>query len=141
MSDVTGTGSCLCGTVRYAVRGPLRAVVACHCTQCRKQTGHFLPATDARRDEITIEGEANLEWYRASDFAARAFCRTCGSVLFWQQDGAETTSILAGTLDDDAGVKLERHIFVGDKGRYYEITDGLPQYDEDDHDGPPRPRG
>lgn len=133
-------GSCLCGTIRYTVTGAMRDVVACHCSQCRKQMGHFMAATDARRDELEIVNEDKLEWYRASDFAARAFCRTCGTVLFWQEDGAETTSISAGTLDDEGGVKLERHIFVADKGSYYEITDGLDQYDQDDGDGPPRTR-
>ena len=136
-----GTGSCLCGTVRYEVTGRLRGVVACHCTQCRKQMGHFMAATDAKRDELEIENADHIEWYRASDIAARGFCRTCGTVLFWQEDGADTTSISAGTLDDEGGVKLERHIFVADKADYYEITDGLAQYDGDDADGPPRPRG
>ena len=134
-------GSCLCGTVRYEVTGKLHSVVACHCSQCRKQMGHFMAATDARRDELKIVNEDKLEWYRASDAAARAFCRTCGSVLFWQADGSETTSIAAGTLDDEGGVKLERRIFVADKGLYYEITDGLDQYEHDDDAGPPRPRG
>ena len=134
-------GSCLCGTVRYTVEGPLRAVVACHCRQCRKQTGHFLAATDARRDAIEVVNEDHLEWYRASDDAARAFCRTCGSLLFWQRDGSEHTSIAAGTLDDDEGVKLERHIYTADKGGYYEITDGLACFEQGDEDGPPRPRG
>ena len=134
-------GSCLCGTVRYTVTGSLREVVACHCSQCRKQMGHFMAATDARRDELEIVNEDHLEWYRASDIAARAFCRTCGTVLFWQRDGAETTSIAAGTLDDEGGVKLARHIFTADKGGYYEIADGLPQYEQDDSDGPPRKRG
>ena len=39
------TGGCLCGAVRYQVRGPLRSVVMCHCSQCRRQTGHVMAAT------------------------------------------------------------------------------------------------
>ena len=132
-------GSCLCGTVRYTVNGPMRAVVACHCRQCRKQTGHFMAATGTRRDALEIVGEDNLEWYRASDTAARAFCRTCGTVLFWQADGSERTDITAGTLDDEGGVKLERHIYVADKGDYYEIADGLRQFKQDDGHAPRPP--
>ncbi|MFM7784547.1 MAG: GFA family protein, partial [Gammaproteobacteria bacterium] len=43
--DDTHSGACLCGVVRYTVQGPLRPVVVCHCTQCRRQTGHYLAAT------------------------------------------------------------------------------------------------
>ena len=39
------TGSCLCGAVRFEVHGPLRPVLACHCIQCRRQTGNYMSAT------------------------------------------------------------------------------------------------
>ena len=133
------TGSCLCGAVRYEVSGPLREVVACHCSQCRKQTGHFYAATDCRDNDLTVhDPDGALRWYAASEDARRGFCGTCGSALFWRRNGHTSTSILAGSLDDDGGVKLERHIFVADRGRYYEIADGKPQFDAGDRDGPPR---
>ena len=122
------TGSCNCGGVTYKVNGELREVIACHCGQCRKQSGHFYAATQAQDAELEISDSGSLKWYPASDFAKRGFCGTCGSALFWKQDGSDNTSILAGTLDDHAGIKLDRHIFVADKGDYYEIKDGLPQH-------------
>ena len=36
------TGSCLCGAVSFKVHGALRQTIACHCIQCRKQTGSYL---------------------------------------------------------------------------------------------------
>ena len=51
------TGSCLCGSVRFRISGHLRGVVYCHCWQCRKQTGHFVAATNAQDADIAIEGE------------------------------------------------------------------------------------
>ena len=36
------TGSCLCGAVAFEITGPLRPVIACHCHQCRKQTGTYM---------------------------------------------------------------------------------------------------
>lgn len=120
------TGSCLCGAVRYTVRGGLRPVIACHCTQCRKTSGHHVAATSANRRDVTIEGA--VTWYFSSPDARRGFCGTCGSNLFW--DGAgENLSIFAGTLDGDPGVRLAGHIFCADKGAYYEIADGLPRAD------------
>ena len=127
-----GAGSCLCGDVRYTVSGPMRAVVACHCQQCRKQSGHFYAATSCADGDLEISERGSLTWYEASDFAKRGFCRTCGSALFWKRNGGAETSILAGSFDDDGGIKLDRHIFCADKGDYYEIPDHLPQYPQAD---------
>ncbi|MCG6858134.1 MAG: GFA family protein, partial [Salaquimonas sp.] len=52
--DEVRRGSCLCGAISFAVTGPMRPVVACHCNQCRKQSGHFFAATDAPDDAVSI---------------------------------------------------------------------------------------
>lgn len=44
----TREGGCLCGEVRYRVTGPMRDIIGCHCSQCRRTTGHYLPATATR---------------------------------------------------------------------------------------------
>jgi hypothetical protein len=124
-------GSCLCGVVSYQVDGPLRDVTACHCSQCRKQSGHFYAATAAADEDLTIKGEDQITWYDASSHARRGFCKTCGSALFWKFNGSDTTSILAGSLDDDGGIKLVEHIFLKDKGDYYEIGDDLHHHPQD----------
>ena len=127
-----GRGSCLCGAVRYRVDGPLRNVVACHCTQCRKQSGHHYAATDALDDDLTIEGGDNLTWYAASEEAKRGFCTTCGSALFWKSEGKDRTSIMAGSLDEHPGLTMEAHIYCTDKGDYYEVPTDAPHYGRSD---------
>ncbi|GAA4178525.1 GFA family protein [Shinella granuli] len=122
------TGHCLCGAVRFRTRGPLREVIACHCSQCRRQTGHFYAATNVRDDAMAVEGGENVTWYRASDTAGRGFCRICGSALFWKGDNTDYTSIMAGIFDQPTGLVIGKHIFCADKGDYYEIEDGAPQY-------------
>ena len=127
-----GSGSCLCGNVKYTINGPLREVVACHCQQCRKQSGHFFAATDCADEDLTIHDGGNLQWYAASSEAKRGFCGKCGSILFWRRNDASQTSILAGSLDNEGDIKLTKHIFCSDKGDYYEINDGLPQFEQGD---------
>ncbi len=122
------TGHCLCGAVRFRTTGRLREVIACHCSQCRRQTGHFYAATNVGDEGLAVEGEDNVTWYRASETARRGFCRTCGSALFWKADGSGYTSILAGAFDQPTGLTIGVHIFCADKGDYYEIADGVPQY-------------
>ncbi|MEM8787284.1 MAG: GFA family protein [Pseudomonadota bacterium] len=125
MSDTPKTGGCLCGAVTYTVNGPLRPVVACHCTQCRKTSGHHVAATAARRTDVAIAGA--VTWYASSDRARRGFCGTCGSNLFWDSPDSDGLSIFAGTLDDTSDLRLAGHIFTAAKGAYYEIADGTPQ--------------
>ncbi len=80
-------GSCLCGAVRFSVEGNLPAPSACHCSKCRKHTGHYEAGTDVPRAAVTIEGEKNLTWYRSSDEVRRGFCAICGSSLFFDRTG------------------------------------------------------
>jgi hypothetical protein len=121
------SGACLCGAVRYEVTGPLRPVVLCHCTQCRRSTGHFMAATAARQRDFRLLAAEELRWYESSPAARRGFCARCGSTLFWQADGRDYVSIAAGTLDGPTGLSCACHIHVADKGDYYSIDDGVPQ--------------
>lgn len=121
------TGGCLCGAVRYRATGPLEDIVACHCTQCRRQTGHFSADTSVPLEHFQLDREAALTWYRSSDDAERGFCRVCGSVLFWKPRSEPRMCISAGSLDGPTGLTIARHIFCKDKGDYYEICDGKPQ--------------
>jgi hypothetical protein len=121
----TATGSCLCGAVRYEVRGPLRQVVNCHCGQCRKFHGHYGAYSSAAAKDISITGYRNLKWYRSSNIARRGFCKECGSSLFWERLKSGAIGIAAGTLDAPTKLKTIRHIFVDHRGDYYRIADRL----------------
>jgi len=125
----TKHGSCLCGAVTYEVSGPLRDIISCHCGQCQKSSGHYFAATSAAQDDFKLTEDRGLKWYNSSEWAERGFCQECGSSLFWRMKNGSHQSILAGSLDDSTDLKTTRHIFVADKKDYYEITDGLPQYD------------
>lgn len=125
-------GSCLCGSVKFALTSLDRDVVYCHCEQCRKQTGHFVAATRAQDNCLSVTGEDNLTWFAASSDAKRAFCKHCGSLLFWKRNNTDTTSIMAGSLDSPTQLQSACHIYTEFKGDYYEITDGLPQHTRSD---------
>ena len=125
-------GACLCGAVRYRVEGPLRPVVACHCAQCRKTSGHYVAATSALKEHVVLEADGGLRWYRSSGSARRGFCAICGSSLFWETTESPRLSLHAGALEGAMGLTLAGHIFCADKGDYYEIADGLPQAPADD---------
>ena len=118
-------GSCLCGAISFAVTGPVLSTSFCHCAQCRKQSGHCFSAGNAARADVAITGE--VSWYQSSDYAKRGFCGTCGSSLFWSMDSADQIAFSLGALDGKTDLRVERHIFVKDKGDYYELSDDLPK--------------
>ena len=127
---VRATGRCLCGAVAYELRGPLRDVVVCHCRQCQRTHGGPAGYTRLERAGLILTEDRGLDWFRSSGTARRGFCRGCGASLFWEPAGADEISVAAGSIDPPSGLKSVRHIFVADKGDYYEIADGLETLSE-----------
>ena len=122
-------GGCLCGAVRYQVKGPLRGIVNCHCGMCQRLHGNFGPHSKARKVNISIVKDDGLSWYQTSSVARRGFCRECGSGLFWEPFELDATGIIAGTLDGPTGLNTIGHIFVAEKPDFYEIADDLPRFE------------
>ena len=111
--------------MRYQIQGPLRPVVNCHCGQCLRTHGNVAAYTSAARADLVLTEDRGLKWYRSSEVARRGFCRNCGASLFWERLGGDRVAVAAGGIDPPSGLKTIRHIFVADKGDYYEIADGL----------------
>jgi len=57
----------------------------------------------------------------------RGFCSVCGSSLFWDPIRKDVIGVAMGAFDTPTLTHLAIHIFVSEKGDYYEIADGLPQ--------------
>jgi hypothetical protein len=124
---IRATGGCLCGSVRYCVRGELHDVVACHCLFCRRLHSHYAAYAACDPDDLEIISAGKLRWYRSSPAVRRGFCSRCGAQLFFERTNKRHVSIAAGTLNQPTGLHLAEHICAAQKGDYYEITDGLPQ--------------
>ena len=123
------TGSCLCCAVKYEIHSPLGPVLACHCIQCRKQTGNYWSSIEVADRDLKFTTDDRLKLYRSSPAAQRGFCSECGSTLLWKKDGSDTTSITAGTIDGPTGAQLKGHIFCESADDYYEIAGGAFRLD------------
>lgn len=125
-NQVRATGGCLCGAVRYTVRGPLRGIILCHCGQCRRWHGHLGAYTSAAGAPVTLEGAEALTWFASSERGRRGFCAACGSSLFFEAVGENRLAIAAGSLDQPSGLEVIGHEYVADKADYVRIDDDLP---------------
>jgi hypothetical protein len=126
-------GSCLCGGVRFEIRSELGRSSHCHCSMCRKAHGAaFGTYAAVRKEDFQVAAGAGLiARYRSSPGVERTFCSRCGSTLqFLSERHPQIIDIALGVLDDDPGIRVPHHIFVGSKAPWVEITDGLPQYEE-----------
>lgn len=127
------TGKCLCGAIAFSFEShELDHPSACHCSQCRRWSGHYWATVNLPLDAVQFtKGEEQVTWYRASGYARRGFCSKCGSSLFWNAHGLEDhkdrIAVSLGAIDAPTDIRLKEHIFVADKGDYYDIADGLPQ--------------
>lgn len=126
-------GSCLCKRVQYEIDGELDDVLNCHCSMCRKlHAGAFRTRASIKtKSWFTISGEQFIKFYQSSPGEHKGFCSECGSSLYTKFDAEpDVLGFPLGTLDTDPKVKPGRHIFVGSKAPWHEITDDLPQIHE-----------
>ncbi len=127
------SGGCLCGDVRYEVRGAPVYVFHCHCSMCRRAGGAaFQTWAGLEADAVTVT-QGTPQSYRSSSFARRSFCGRCGGQLFYHYTGAQSPAlwVSAGTLDHPERVTPDRHVFADDRVPWVHMEDGLPRTDGD----------
>jgi hypothetical protein len=126
-------GSCLCGEVAYEVTGPALRMVNCHCSRCRRgrSAAHATNLVYSLGDVRLTRGAEQVAEYKVPEahrFAV-AFCQRCGGAAPRFATAHGLAFVPAGTLDTLPGSQPAGHIFVGSKANWFEITDGLPQYE------------
>ena len=126
----TLAGQCYCGAVRYQVQDAFLYAANCHCSQCRRTTGSaFKPFAGIEREQLAlIQGEDAL--LIVGDPAGHdAHCGRCGSLLYSVVRDGAFVHVAMGTLVDAPSIRPNKHIFVGSKAPWFEITDDLPQFE------------
>jgi hypothetical protein len=119
MSEVReAKGRCLCGAVGVLARTMSTSLGACHCAMCRKWTGGPLMTVDCGQ-AVTFEGEDDISVFDSSPWAQRAFCRKCGSHLYYRLKDANQYVVPAGLFEDTGGLVFEQQIFIDEKPPFY----------------------
>ena len=135
-------GSCLCGGIRFRFGSVLR-MANCHCSICRKAHGAAFAtfAIVPMEHYELLSGEELIASYGSSEQHTRHFCRVCGASLPYQTK-PDSMDVPASLLDDDPGVQPGVNIFATSRAPWFEIADGLPQYEgwtRDTHGNPLKP--
>ncbi|MES2902192.1 MAG: GFA family protein [Pseudomonadota bacterium] len=111
-------GSCLCGAVRYEIRGQVQRTSNCWCTMCQKQHGAaFAPYANVASSALHIlQGLDAIRRYASSPEVERAFCKLCGSNLTWQSLGhPDRIAVALGTFDTPYEGKVTHDLHLDSK--------------------------
>ncbi len=128
------SGHCLCGAVSYEVADEVTEMGACHCEMCRRWTGGIYLSFRAVPDAVSIEGGENLSIFASSPWAERAFCKICGSSLYYRVTAEGpyqgTYHFAAGSLDDHDGIALTGQVYIDKKPKAYAFRQSTKDYTE-----------
>jgi hypothetical protein len=124
-------GGCWCGRVRYRVEDAFLYASNCHCSRCRAATGSaFKPFAGIEREKLELTEGADALLVHGDDALNDTRCASCGSLLFSVVRDGEYVHVALGSLVDAPAIRPTKHIFVGSKAPWFEITDDLPQFEE-----------
>lgn len=125
-------GGCLCGTVRFEINGPIRNIVHCHCSRCRKAQGSAFATNGIVNDSNfrIFAGADALTGYESSPGQTKYFCKVCGSpIMSKTQSRPGQVRVRLGTIESDIQERPMAHIFATSKANWEEISGNLPQYE------------
>ena len=127
-------GSCLCGAVAFEFDEALERMGSCHCSRCRRSrsSAHSVQLFVAEDQFRWVRGESEIRHFKVPEakLFTTAFCGTCSSPMPLVFTDRGVAMVPAGALDQDPAIRPQAHIFVGSKAPWFEITDGLPQFEE-----------
>jgi len=126
------TGGCLCNRVRFTITAPIRNIVYCHCSRCRKAQGSAFAANGIVATEHfqIVQGDDDLSGYESSPGQTKYFCKHCGSPIVSRNTSKpDQVRVRLGTIESDIQERPTAHIFVTSKANWENICGDLPQYE------------
>jgi hypothetical protein len=126
-------GGCQCGAIRYTIAGDLPPAYACHCGECKKQSGSaFGLSIPIIWSRFEVEGQVASS--KGLTFGGkpklRCFCPSCGNRM-WHRSSEDSAwvTLKAGTLDNAAQISPRGHLWISKKQPWIVIDPALPAYD------------
>ncbi len=131
--EMSFTGGCQCGAVRYVIEAERLVVYACHCTECQKQSASaFGLSVPISRDSLKIQGKTE-SWRRPTDSGSHTncyFCLECGSRLFHAGENRPgLVTIKGGSLDNANALDPIAHIWTRSRQGWLVLPDDVPQWE------------
>ncbi len=127
------SGSCLCGNIKYEIRGNFENFFFCHCKSCRKDTGsvHASNLFSTTATLKWLKGEEKVKTYNHNNSGhIKSFCPNCGSALPNIQMDDKLLVVPAGSLDSDIEMVPTGHIYLNEKANWDHNLEMIPHYED-----------
>lgn len=122
--------SCLCDAVQINIKGPIKDIIHCHCSLCRKSSGTAYATNGfVNAEDFVIEkGEDELKAFELRPGKKRHFCGRCASPIF-SSNAADPSRyrLRLGILDSDITERPISHNFVTSKANWEDLDAELPR--------------
>ncbi len=125
------TGSCLCGDVKFEVKGEFESLYLCHCKRCQKDTGsvHASNFFSSTATLIWKSGQEKVKTYQLPlTRHVKSFCSNCGAALPSLQMSGQLLVVPAGCLDQEVSIKPTAHIFTSSSASWASNIDSTPSF-------------
>lgn len=126
------TGGCLCGDLRFEVRGRALFVSQCCCRDCQRATGTgHTTIMGIHQSQLRVQGRP-ATYTNAGDSGGsvtRHFCGRCGGRLYTSGTlPGEVVMVQVGSLDEPGAVTPEAVIYLKDALPWDHFDPSLPAY-------------
>jgi len=124
------TGQCLCGAVSFKAVDMSDTFSACYCDSCQRWAGGPYMGASVKTENLEVDGSENIGIIKTTSFAERAFCKKCGSGIWWRLTYGQyvgSTSIPIGLLDDRSGLTLSDEMYSDYKDHTNERPENVGQ--------------
>lgn len=129
MSNIK-SGTCLCGSVTFKSNAPMDTCGACHCGMCRNWGGGPAMEVECKGDGVSIDGKEYLTVYKSSEWAERAFCKNCGTHIFYRIPAMNQYHVPLGLFGDAVSPEFNLQVFIDKKPDYYNFTETTNNFTE-----------
>ena len=129
-TEIIHEGGCMCGAVRYRLRGPFTYSAHCHCRSCQRAVGAGYATYSAVAPENfeIINGEMAI--YHSSPGVNRGFCSACGTSLSYSGDDWTDHAIMSATLDDPTAAVPTSNVYISHRQPWVALDESLNFFNE-----------
>lgn len=120
-------GHCLCKAVSFT-SPDTKIIGACHCGFCRRWGGGPMLAVHCGPN-VQFNHAENINIYASSNWAERAFCKHCGTHLYYKLLATGEYFVPAGTFESN-DFELTNQIYIDNKPSYYSFANQTPKLTE-----------
>jgi hypothetical protein len=114
-------GVCLCESVAIDTND-VSEFEACHCGMCRRWGGGPFLAVHCG-SEITVSGKEHVSIFSSSEWAERAFCKNCGTHLYYRLTQSDEYIVQLGLFHQENNFVFKQQIFIDRKPSFYTFSD------------------